>query len=507
MSLPRVSERTLLLPASVNDVVDVLLDGRRVFSLKPEALEVVRKGRRTGWPPALRPYLRGKTEVTLVSHLSGKVLTRSELRFPGDGRVRVEDENGTPLSLNKWGFLQPSFATDPSGKRLMIEDARDLLTFLNDRVGMSAYVAYGALLGAVRGGDVIGHDTDVDIAYYSDFEHPADLMRESLRLERLLRAAGWSSRRRSGGFFQVSRTAPGEPVRHVDIFASYHMSGWFSLHQWVRGRLPRGAILPLSQVPLGDLHLPAPHDPEALLGLTYGEGWRIPDPSFRFEYPAHAKNRAEPWFGGWRRDKTFWRGVLRQSAPDGSQHGASAFAQYVDARLRPGATVVDLGCGAGSDALWFARDGRPVVGVDYVDRAITRANAKARLTGASVQFEAVSLYDLRSVLALGARLAGTTDRPVLYARHLLDTLRPDGRQNFWFLAKLLLTPGGDLFLQIHEPRSGGAAVQQHTQPRQAGLTAAQVAHDVAQHRGVVTDSNTVVEYGGEVSRLRVSFGC
>ena len=194
---PRITPRSLSVPGHWTAVIDVLFDNRRVFSINPAELERSRGRARTTWPPSLRGYLDGEATVTLRSHLSGEVLAEELVRFGRSGdAVRIEDEQGVPLSLDKWGALVAVFEEDTPEKELMLADAEALLHTLNETLGMAALVAYGTLLGAVRAGKVIGHDNDVDLAYYSSYEHPADVMRESLVLQRRLLRAGWSSQRR-----------------------------------------------------------------------------------------------------------------------------------------------------------------------------------------------------------------------------------------------------------------------------------------------------------------------
>ena len=56
--------------------------------------------------------------------------------------------------------------------------------------GLEAFPAYGTLLGAVRDGAFIGHDSDADVGYVSRHTHPLDVIRESHRVQRAVAAAG-----------------------------------------------------------------------------------------------------------------------------------------------------------------------------------------------------------------------------------------------------------------------------------------------------------------------------
>ncbi len=56
--------------------------------------------------------------------------------------------------------------------------------------------------------------------------------------------------------------------------------------------------------------------------------------------------------------------------------------------------VLDLGCGTGENALFLAKQGLQVTGLDRVPRAIEQARSKARTRGLSVTFEIADVLDL-----------------------------------------------------------------------------------------------------------------
>lgn len=270
---PRIGRRAIGLPVTWTDVVDVLLDDARVFSVSPHEGRVTPAGRRrVEWPPALKRFLRGSTTVTLRAHLTGEILAREDVTFSGrPERVRVVDGDGNSLALNKWGHLERPFEGDSPDKALMLTATAELASVLNEVMGVPAFIAYGTLLGAVRSGRLIGHDTDVDVAYYSRWEHPADIMRESFLVQRQLNALGWKVNRRTGACLQVRKVSDGVPGPRIDVFTAYHCGGWFAIEKWARGRLGRDSVLPLGEVELEGMQFPAPRRPEAMLAVIYGE--------------------------------------------------------------------------------------------------------------------------------------------------------------------------------------------------------------------------------------------
>jgi ubiquinone/menaquinone biosynthesis C-methylase UbiE len=76
---------------------------------------------------------------------------------------------------------------------------------------------------------------------------------------------------------------------------------------------------------------------------------------------------------------------------------SSALHQMVegDAALPPG-TALDIGCGTGDNAIYLAKHGWHVTGVDYVERALAAASDKAAAAGVSVNFVKADATSLRA---------------------------------------------------------------------------------------------------------------
>ena len=443
-----VDETGLTLAARPGSVVDVWFGEQRVFSSPPTKF-TERNGRvHLAWPKILRPKLHGRTRLVVRDHLTGDVLLDEPVQFgDSDQQVSVTDRQGRPLTVDKFGALVRMFteAAGPTAQHLATEVARlagDVNAF-----GVTGFLAYGSLLGAVRNGHLIGHDTDTDIAYLSRYSHPAEIARESFALERFLVDRGWRIERMRVGLVRAVFHDLSGDVRHIDVFTAVHDGTHLYLNPYVFAELPRSAVEPVGSATLEGVEVPAPADPAAVLTATYGPSYLVPDPSFSYQPPRWMKRKAFTSMGNYRFQRVFWARRAR-FGPRAERPGVSDFARWVSQR-EAGATIVDLGCGLGTEALWFAGHGHRVVGIDYLDPSRTGLNRDAARRGLPAEFFRVSLYDVRASLAAGARLAGRPeDELVVYSRHLLDVMEAEGRTNFWLVARTALLRGGRLYLRF-----------------------------------------------------------
>lgn len=472
--------------------IDVDFDGRRIWSFIP-ARDGHSRGRETlvPWPVALRAHLKnGYADVTLRRVESGQTLFSDRVTFgEGDEPISLVNAKGLEVSLDKAGHLTPSFNdTSDDVKGEYVEAVTRGIAHLT-AMGAPAFLGFGGLLGAVRTGHFIGHDTDADICYLASSTHPLDILLESMRLEHGFCDAGWVTMRMSGGCFKLQVPMSNDSVAHIDVFTAFYFDGQFHMMPCVVGDVPRSALLPTSMVELEGRQVPAPHEPEALLVATYGDGWRVPDPSFHFEVPDRVSAFFDGYLRGNRNRQKHWN--ERFVAGGGDLEQPSPFASWFAARQPADAgPVLDIGCGGGADAVWLTSLGYDVQGFDYSFSALQRARALALKADSSARFRPLNLYNARVALSLGALLGRDAKPGTIYAHALADTLDDEGRKNLWRFARLALHPRkGRLFLEFRTP----ARVRKHAKPAfpWSPIAPAQVASELARYGFRVEETELV----------------
>lgn len=444
----RVDDAGLHLAPDFTGSGDVFFDGHHAWSFSAgEAGHRPGSGHLVEWPKRMTRWLNG---VSLVRVVSGdEEIYAGEVTF-GDGRGRVEfvDKDGIPVMIDKWGLLQRPFSgRDPSVVEQMVEVTSQILDVMERECGVAGWIAFGTLLGAAREGKVIGHDSDVDLAYLSERATPSEMVSELYDIARALRGHGMTVQHKSGSFITVVFKVPDGGTASIDIYTCFHVGELLYETATVRAVVPPSAIVPLTELEFEGRLLPAPADPDRMLTVSYGGGWRVPDPSFKHAPGPEVVERFDGWFGSLMRNRRDWERYLADEANE-DDHGSSPFAGWVADRLAPGERVVELGSGTGADALAIAERGFEVLGLDYSRQGQRAPTRGARRHGWPASFSAMNLYDLRDVLSRAALVARYRGGPqAVYARGLLEALDPDGLDNFWRFTRMVLREGGRAFLE------------------------------------------------------------
>ena len=456
-------------------ILDVLFDGRRILSFWLHR-DGTRDGRgwRFAWPKTLHEFLEGTADVRVVVTRTGQEVFHGEVAFgSARGRVAVVNRNGQPLSLDKYLRRVVAFESrSPEELEPLLDAIDEVIRALAD-VGTEAFLAWGTLLGAHRDGRVIGNDADADVAYVSRYTHPVDVIRESFRMQRQLVEHGYHVTRYSALAFKVDVDEGDGVVRGLDVFGGFFMDGNLHLMGEIREPFEESWIRPLGTTTLEGRTFPAPADPDRVLAAMYGPSWRVPDPAFHFAPPETTVRRLNGWFRGLRVGRAKWDRVYSRRQKTLSAE-PTPFVVWASGREPNAASYVDLGCGRGSDVLWMAGRGVRSVGLDFQPRSYADAAARD-VPGA--EFWRCNVLELRDVLPAGAELARWPGPRLLVARHLVDALSPDARQNLWRLARMTLAGegGGRLYLEfLARFGDDGYAAALHVKRRRPRLLVAEL---------------------------------
>lgn len=455
ISVDRVDDAGIQASSDVDVVLDVVFGGRRVWSFwslrdsqEPDSPSSNR--RFIPWPTPLRRFLDGTAHVTIRTHVEEQVLFDADLQFgEASDPIEVINGQGKPLGIDNAGRMTMTFETRSQSQ---VEPLLDSIVEVLDALrvaGVQAFPAYGTLLGAVRDGALIGHDSDADLGYVSMRTDPVDVIRESFTLQRRLAGMGYRISRYSGAGFKVLVTEADGNIRGLDVFGGFFSDDHLILMGEVRTPYRKEWVFPLGTTTLEGRTLPAPADTDRFLAAMYGESWRVPDPAFAFETPEATHVRLNGWFRGTRVNRSDWDRRYQSGRKSKPRRRPDPLARFLLAREKPAGvtSVVDVGCGRGQNAWWLARQGMSSLGLDYSSRAIEyllhRQDDELPL-----RFAAMNLMETRHVLAHGARIAHTPGPHAMLARHVADALTHRGRDNLWRLAQMACRPGGRLYLDF-----------------------------------------------------------
>jgi hypothetical protein len=178
---------------------------------------------------------------------------------------------------------------------------------------------------------------------------------------------------------------------------------------------------------------------------AYGPNWQTPDPSFTFARRRPVFRRIAGWLGALRAERDYWEWFYDRPEPPLPEE-PSRFAFWVSERDDSGLPLADIGHGNGRDAVWFAAQGRTVTGLDCTWGSLRRAGMCAAARGVEIDQWLYNLAEMRHALVAGARLAHIGPH-VVYARMLIDAVRPFVRHNFWRLSSMATRGGGRLYLE------------------------------------------------------------
>ena len=110
---------------------------------------------------------------------------------------------------------------------------------------------------------------------------------------------------------------------------------------------------------------------------------------------------------------------------------------FVEAAPRVTGSVLDVGCGTGENALFFAERGQQVAGIDFLKGPIAEASRKARERGVPATFRVMDALDVNTI---------SEDFDSVIDCGLFHTFSDDDRRRYVTALAGVVKPNGRLFL-------------------------------------------------------------
>jgi len=155
----------------------------------------------------------------------------------------------------------------------------------------------------------------------------------------------------------------------------------------------------------------------------------------------------------------YWERYYESHQPSGGRPLPSQFATFVAGELAGRHRIIEFGCGAGRDALFFAAYGHDVVGIDESEHAVQACRALAEGLGLQAEFVQAGVDDPRLI----DRLGRSDDPLVIYARFFIHAITDEEERKFLDTAAQLAPSGSLMAVEYRTVRdaSGQKVTAEH----------------------------------------------
>jgi SAM-dependent methyltransferase len=151
-------------------------------------------------------------------------------------------------------------------------------------------------------------------------------------------------------------------------------------------------------------------------------------------------------------DRENWEERHRSQIHGSPSGEPSDFAVITESLLDERSTVIELGCGLGADARYFAERGHSVLAVDYSRPALVHAAGASVDAAAPARFERINLNSPREAAGLLTERERAPGALQVYARSLFEALSPRTREaTLRILHHLLAGPDARAFVEFESP--------------------------------------------------------
>lgn len=335
----------------------------------------------------------------------------------------------------QWGGLATSFdqITLEQKQELLLE-LKCLINDIKEQTAITCFVSYGALLGACRNGELIGHDFDLDVVFLSDT--PGLQVWESAEsiINYLVKVRGYSVEAESNGQFRVKDKLG---LFNLEFFAGWFCEGRYFQYFAIQGQVGEQDIIPLSTIEINNISFPGPRHPEVVLEALYGKEWKVPNPDFKYTLTADDWKPFEFLFTN--KNKKFWDEYYRTRGATGVWlEEPSDFAKFIESNYSF-EKFLELGSGNGRDGLFFSKTSLHAHLTDYSTSSIEFCTERAAENGLSCKVTKLNVGDLTDVSRFSLM---NKDYDLVYTRFFLHAIDEHAEKNVISLAHSVLRQGG-----------------------------------------------------------------
>jgi hypothetical protein len=200
----------------------------------------------------------------------------------GDGSICCRGEVGGRIDKKGWPISTPAEIDQRQMELLALYDkCRKIFA---EEFGKPLLSVYGTLLGFHRNGDFIPGDDDFDVAYVSQEKTAEAVKAEAIRImERLVECGFTVFVNNQGRPFRL-RAKENSFETHLDVHVLFSLGDEHTwLHPRARLALDIDTFNAVDSVVIRGVEVLKPRHAEGFLEAYYGEGWRVPDPSYSFQ--------------------------------------------------------------------------------------------------------------------------------------------------------------------------------------------------------------------------------
>lgn len=223
--------------------------------------------------------------------LCNYLLSLQNLPINYESRIRqnklfCEQKLGITYSLDKFkketakeiknlDYRKYFYQYNESEKNMFSQELKNTVDFFESKFNLKVYPVYGTLLGIVRDKDFIAHDTDMDMAYLSNYHTPEEVSKEFRQLCEQLNQYGILMK----SF---------EPPSHIHIYSpskQIRFDMWISWMDnnnkyylaWIfDGEFDSSLVLPFNKTIFKNQEFLLINDYEKFLDFVYGKDWKNP---------------------------------------------------------------------------------------------------------------------------------------------------------------------------------------------------------------------------------------